>query len=144
MANEPKSIDPAAEVLLKKAAEKGIKTSYDRAEKMKACPIGHQGACCKMCHMGPCRLTGKEEEAEGVCGATLPVVTARNWARMVVGGTAAHSDHARDLANTLLAVARGEAKDFQIKDVRKLNRVAGFLGINVEGKPVNEVAEKVA
>jgi carbon-monoxide dehydrogenase catalytic subunit len=63
---------------------------------------------------------------------------------MVAAGTAAHSDHARDLANTLLAVARGEAKDFQVKDVRKLNRVAGYLGINVEGKSVNEVAEKVA
>ncbi len=139
-----KSVDPAAQVLLKIAEEKNIKTAFDRAEKMKQCPIGHSGACCKMCHMGPCRLTGKEEEAQGVCGATLPVVTARNWARMVAGGTAAHSDHARDLANTLLAVARGEAKDFQIKDVRKLNRVAGYLGINIEGKSVNEIAEKAA
>jgi anaerobic carbon-monoxide dehydrogenase catalytic subunit len=139
-----KSVDPAAQVLLKVAADKGLKTAYDRAEKMKACPIGHSGACCKMCHMGPCRLTGKEEEAEGVCGATLPVVAARNFARMVAAGTAAHSDHARDLANTLLAVARGEAKDFKIKDVRKLNRVAGDLGIDVEGKALNEVAEKVA
>lgn len=139
-----RSVDPAAQVLLKTAADKNLKTSFDRAEKLKPCPIGHSGACCKMCHMGPCRLTGKEEEAEGVCGATLPVVAARNFARMVAAGTAAHSDHARDLANTLLAVARGEAKDFQIKDVRKLNRVAGYLGINVEGKSVNEVAEKVA
>jgi carbon-monoxide dehydrogenase catalytic subunit len=139
-----KSVDPAAQVLLKTAADKGLKTAFDRAEKLKQCPIGHSGACCKMCHMGPCRLTGKEEEAEGVCGATLPVVTARNFARMVAAGTAAHSDHARDLANTLLAVARGEAKDFQIKDVRKLNRVAGYLEINVEGKSVNEIAEKVA
>jgi carbon-monoxide dehydrogenase catalytic subunit len=139
-----RSVDPAAQVLLKTAEEKNIKTAFDRAEKMKQCPIGHSGACCKMCHMGPCRLTGKEEEAQGVCGATLPVVTARNWSRMVAAGTAAHSDHARDLANTLLAVARGEAKDFQIKDVRKLNRVAGYLGINSEGKSVNEIAEKVA
>jgi anaerobic carbon-monoxide dehydrogenase catalytic subunit len=140
-----KSVDPAAQVLLKTAADKGLKTAFDRAEKLKPCPIGHSGACCKMCHMGPCRFTGKEaEEMEGVCGATLPVVAARNFARMVAAGTAAHSDHARDLANTLLAVARGEAKDFQIKDVRKLNRVAGYLGINVEGKAVNEVAEKVA
>jgi anaerobic carbon-monoxide dehydrogenase catalytic subunit len=144
MKENQKSVDPAAQVLLKTAADKGIKTAFDRAEKMKQCPIGHSGACCKMCHMGPCRLTGKEEEAEGVCGATLPVVAARNFARMVAAGTAAHSDHARDLANTLLAVSRGEAKDFQIKDVRKLNRVAGYLGINVEGKAVNEIAEKVA
>jgi carbon-monoxide dehydrogenase catalytic subunit len=144
MREELKSVDPAARVLLKKAEEKNITTSFERAEKLKPCPIGHQGACCKMCHMGPCRLVGKEEEAEGVCGATLPVVAARNFARMVAAGTAAHSDHARDLANTLLAAARGEAKDFQIKDVRKLNKVAGLLGINVEGKPVNKVAEEVA
>ena len=130
--------------MLKHAGEMKIETAFERAEKLKPCPIGHQGACCKMCHMGPCRLVGKEEEAQGVCGATLPVVTARNFARMVAAGTAAHSDHARDLANTLLAVGRGEAKDFQVKDVRKLNRVAGYLGINVEGKSVNEVAEKVA
>ena len=144
MRENQKSVDPAAQVLLKVAALKKIETSFDRAEKLKPCPIGQKGACCKMCHMGPCRLVGKEDEAMGVCGASLPVVTARNFARMVAGGTAAHSDHGRDLANTLLAVARGEAKDFQIKDVRKLNRVAGYLDINVEGKSVNEVAEKVA
>jgi carbon-monoxide dehydrogenase catalytic subunit len=144
MKEDLKSVDPAAQVLLKVAGLKKLETSFERAEKLKPCPIGHQGACCKMCHMGPCRLVGKEDEAMGVCGASLPVVTARNFARMVAAGTAAHSDHARDLANTLLAVARGEAKDFQIKDVRKLNRVAGYLGINVEGKSVNEVAEKVA
>ena len=144
MREDLKSVDPAAQSMLKVAEKRKIETSFERADRLKPCPIGHQGACCKMCHMGPCRLVGKEEEAVGVCGASLPVVTARNFARMVAAGTAAHSDHARDLANTLLAVARGEAKDFQIKDVRKLNRVAGFLGINVEGKPVNEVAEKVA
>jgi carbon-monoxide dehydrogenase catalytic subunit len=144
MREDLKSVDPAAQALLKSAGQKKLETAFERAERLKPCPIGHQGACCKMCHMGPCRLVGKEEEAEGVCGATLPVVTARNFARMVAAGTAAHSDHARDLANTLLAVARGEAKDFQVKDVRKLNRVAGYLGINVEGKSVNEVAEKVA
>ncbi|OGW29307.1 MAG: carbon-monoxide dehydrogenase catalytic subunit [Nitrospirae bacterium GWC2_57_13] len=144
MREDLKSVDPAAQVLLKVAEKKKILTSFERAEKLKPCPIGHEGACCKVCHMGPCRLVGKEDEAAGVCGATLPVVTARNFARMVAAGTAAHSDHARDLANTLLAVARGEAKDFQIKDVRKLNRVAGYLGINVEGKSVNKVAEDVA
>ncbi len=144
MREELKSVDPAAQVLLKRAGEKNIKTAFERAEHLKPCPIGHHGACCKVCHMGPCRLVGKEDEAEGVCGATLPVVAARNFARMVAAGTAAHSDHARDLVNTLLAVGRGEAKDFQIKDGRKLNRVAGYLGINVEGKSVNKVAEEVA
>lgn len=144
MKEELKTVDPAARALLKAATEKKLETAFERVERLKPCPIGHQGACCKMCHMGPCRLVGKEEEVEGVCGASLPVVAARNFARMVAAGTSAHSDHARDLANTLLAAARGEAKDFQIKDVRKLNRVAGYLGINVEGKTVNKVAEEVA
>jgi len=94
MKENQRSVDPAAQVLLKVAGQKNITTSFDRAEKLKPCPIGHQGACCKICHMGPCRLVGKEDEAEGVCGATLPVVTARNFARMVAAGTAAHSDHA--------------------------------------------------
>jgi anaerobic carbon-monoxide dehydrogenase catalytic subunit len=146
MKEELKSSDPAAQVLLKVAGANKLQTAFERAEKLKPCPIGHQGACCKMCYMGPCRLVGKdaEETVAGVCGATLPVVAARNFARMVAGGTAAHSDHGRDMANTLLAVARGEAKDFRIKDVRKLNRTAGDLGIDVEGKSVNEVAEQVA
>ena len=144
MREDLKSADPAAQNLLKTAGEKNVITSFERAEKLKPCPIGSHGACCKMCHMGPCRLVGKEGETEGVCGASLPVVAARNFARMVAAGTAAHSDHARDLANTLLAVARGEAKDFQIKDARKLNRVAGYLDINIKGKTVNQVAEEVA
>src|SRR3990172_2191096 len=102
MREDLKSVDPAAQVLLKKAGEKNLKTAFDRAEKLKPCPIGHQGACCKMCHMGPCRLVGKEEEAEGGCGATLPVVTSRNFARMVAAGTSAPSHHPKDLPNTLL------------------------------------------
>jgi len=51
-------------------------------------------------------------------------VAARNFLRMIAAGTAAHSDHARGMAFTLLAVATGEAKDFKITDVRKLYRVA--------------------
>jgi carbon-monoxide dehydrogenase catalytic subunit len=38
----------------------------------------------------------------------------------------------------------GEAKDFEIKDVRKLYRVAGYLDIEFEGRPVNDVAKDVA
>ena len=96
--------------------------------------------------MGPCRFTGKnaEEEGRGVCGATLGTVAARNMLRMIAAGTAAHSDHARDMALTLLAVANGETKDFKITDVKKLYRVAGILGIEFEGRPVNDVAKDVA
>lgn len=141
-----KSANEAAEKIIEWGEEHKLETCFERAEKLKPCPIGQTGACCKVCHMGPCRLVGKnaEEEARGVCGATLPTVAARNLVRMIAAGTAAHSDHARDMAFTLLAAATGEAKDFEIKDVRKLYRVAGYLDIEFEGRPVNDVAKDVA
>jgi len=141
-----KSANEAAEQIRVWGVSQGIETCFDRAEKMKPCPIGETGACCKVCHMGPCRLVGKnaEEEARGVCGATLATVAARNMVRMIAAGTAAHSDHARDMVLTLLAVANGEAKDFKITDVKKLYRVAGILEIAFEGRPVNDVARDVA
>ncbi len=132
-----------ADRILKWAEEKGIETCFDRAEKMKACPIGHTGACCKNCSMGPCRLTAKED-AKGICGATTDTVAARNLVRMIAAGTSAHSDHGLDMAMLLLAVAEGHAKDFEIKDVRKLYKVAGILDIEFEGRPVNDVAKDVA
>lgn len=140
------SANPDAEKIVVWGEEHQIETCFDRAQKLKPCPIGEVGACCKVCHMGPCRLVGKnaEEEAKGVCGATLATVAARNLLRMIAAGTSAHSDHARGMVETLLAVATGEAKDFKITDVRKLYRVAGYLDIEFEGRPVNDVAKDVA
>jgi len=107
--------------MLAQAKEKGISTPFDRAEVTKPCPIGREGACCKHCFMGPCRLVGKTKT--GVCGATLETVTARNLARAVAGGAAAHSDHGRNLALTLIAVAEGKAPGFEIKDEKKLRKI---------------------
>ncbi len=141
-----KSANDAAEKIIEWGEAHQMETCFDRAENMKACPIGASGACCKVCHMGPCRLVGSnaEEKARGVCGATLPTVVARNFVRMIAAGSAAHSDHARDMVGTLLAVAEGETDDFQIRDVKKLNRVAGYLDIEFKDRPVKDVARDVA
>jgi len=146
MSENIKSANKASEEIIQWGESHGFETCFDRAQRLKPCPIGATGACCKVCHMGPCRLVGKnaEEEARGVCGATLPTVAARNLLRMIAAGTAAHSDHARGMAFTLLSVANGEAKDFKITDVRKLYRVAGYLNVEFEGRPVNDVARDVA
>ena len=85
-----KTIDPSTFELLAVAEADGINTIFDRAAALKACPIGSAGACCKNCSQGPCRLTGKNEV--GLCGATRATVAARNYARDVAGGAAAHSD----------------------------------------------------
>ncbi len=134
--------DPAVEQMLEITREKGIETAFDRAEKIKPCPIGSDGVCCKICAMGPCRLVGKVKA--GICGATLETVVARNLARQIAAGAAAHSDHGRDMALAMLAVAEGDAPDYRIRDVGKLVEVATFLGIPVEGRETNDIAKDVA
>jgi len=140
------SAAPGAQQIIDWSVENKIDTCFDRALKMKPCPIGKVGACCKHCNMGPCRLTGKnaEEEMHGVCGATLSTIAARNFCRMIAAGTSAHSDHARGMVETLLAVAEGHAPDFAIKDVEKLKRVAGILEIETGDRPINDIAKEVA
>jgi len=140
-APEQKSLDTAVcEVL--GSCEGVIETAFDRATSVRPCSIGAEGACCKICAMGPCRLVAKVDR--GVCGATRATVAARNFARSVAGGAAAHSDHGRGMASALLAVAKGETEGFRIRDEAKLRAVAGYLGIKSDGRPVADVAEEVA
>ncbi len=140
--NNRKSIDPATVELLDICAAEGLNTVFDRAEALKACPIGGSGACCKNCSMGPCRLTGKTEV--GLCGATRATVAARNYARDVAAGAAAHSDHGRDMAMTLLAACEGHAPDYRIKDPQKLKAVAAYLNVETKGRELNDIGRDVA
>jgi carbon-monoxide dehydrogenase catalytic subunit len=138
---EFKSSDPAAcEVL--GACEGIVETAFDRAGTVKPCPIGAEGICCKHCAMGPCRVRGNT--TRGVCGATPSTIAARNFARAVASGSSAHSDHGRGMALALLAVAKGEARSFRIRDEAKLHAVAGHLGIKTGDRPVTEIALDVA
>src|SRR5512136_172520 len=116
------SRDPAAVALYERACELEVETAFSRADALVACNIGGSGMCCKNCAMGPCRLVRAER---GVCGATRDTVAARNFARSVAAGASAHSDHGRGLAFALLAVAKGEAEKFRIRDEAKLHTVAG-------------------
>ncbi|MBI5714016.1 MAG: anaerobic carbon-monoxide dehydrogenase catalytic subunit [Chloroflexi bacterium] len=142
---EQRSIDPAAQQMLIRADELGIGTAFTRAEQMAACPIGvgsSSGICCKNCFMGPCRLV--KEGQVGVCGATVETVAARNMARAVAAGSAAHSDHGRDVAFTLLAAAEGKAQGYQIRDEVKLEAVARKFGIPTANRTKEEIAKDVA
>jgi carbon-monoxide dehydrogenase catalytic subunit len=140
-----KSIDPAALEVLAKAEAEGISTVFSRVDEMKACPIGAAGSCCQLCAMGPCRLVGKNaEEKTGICGATHGTIGARYMVRAIAGGVAAHSDHGRDIARTLLAVSKGHVQGYTIKDPDKLYRVAEMMNIPTDGKEMNDVAGEVA
>ena len=135
---EERSLDPAAREMLVRADELGLETAFSRADQMAPCPIGSTGSCCHVCFMGPCRLV--KDGQTGVCGATIETITARNFARAIAAGASAHSDHGRDLALTLLAVAKGEAQGYRIRDPFKLARLATELGITTEGRPVEDIA----
>jgi anaerobic carbon-monoxide dehydrogenase catalytic subunit len=139
-----RSIDKATLELLEKAKKDNIITVFDRADALKPCPIGVEESCCKVCGMGPCRLPrskkGEEKERVGLCGATVETIVARNFARKVAAGTASHSDHSREVVETFLKTARGEAQGFSIKDEAKLIAVALDFGIEVEGREMKEIA----
>ena len=136
------TIDPAAQQMITRSEEMGISTAFSRADNMAPCNIGGAGMCCKQCGMGPCRLTKNGEV--GVCGATLETIQARNLTRAIAAGSAAHSDHGRDMAFTLKAVANHETEGYAIKDIAKLRMVASYYDIKVEGRWPDEIANDLA
>ncbi|MBN2439130.1 MAG: carbon monoxide dehydrogenase, partial [Deltaproteobacteria bacterium] len=144
---EKKSIDPATLKMIDKAIADHCETVFDRAASMKPCPIGAAGDCCKNCAMGPCRVSEPKDKTKkrptGLCGATAATISARNFARMVAGGSAAHSDHARGIAQAFLAAAKGEVPEFKIKDEQKLYQVAMDLDVEIGNRSIREIAVEV-
>jgi len=127
--------------MLEKARRDGVETAFDRAASMKPCPIGADSACCKHCSMGPCRLNSKDPYAKvGVCGATIDTIMARNFARMVASGAAAHTDHGMSMLDVFREVVNGNIKDYTIKDPDKLEEIAQSIGIETEGRETNDIA----
>src|SRR3990172_2451820 len=139
---QEQTIDPAAQQMLIRAEEIGVGTAFSRADDMVPCNIGGAGMCCKWGGRGPCRLT--KEGDTGICGATIDTIQARNLIRAIAAGSAAHSDHGRDMAFTLKATANGEAEGYRIKDVAKLRTIASKYGIPIEKRAPEEIANDLA
>jgi carbon-monoxide dehydrogenase catalytic subunit len=96
---EPKerSSDKAAQEMIAHMAKAGQQNAWDRLEAQSPqCGFGKQGICCRICAMGPCRITKKAPV--GVCGADADTIVARNFLRAIAAGTSAHSDHGRGVA----------------------------------------------
>lgn len=140
---EELSIWDDAQQMLTKAEAAGIETAWDRlAQQSPHCKFGESGVCCRLCTMGPCRISKKAPR--GVCGADSDVIVARNFGRFIAGGSAGHSDHGRDCIEALHAVAHGETNDYSIKDPEKLLRVADEVGIDTNKRDLLEVAKDLA
>lgn len=138
-------LDGVSDELIQRAKDAGQETMWDRKAAQKTpCGFGAQGVCCRICAMGPCRVSpvaGKGAQ-KGICGATADVIVARNYARMVAAGSSAHSDHGRDICHVLHSVSRDG--NYTIKDEGKLLRLAAEWEITTEGRDIYDIAHEVA
>jgi len=138
--------DKASREMAKRASAERIQTVWDRYDRMQPqCGFGTLGICCRICSMGPCRVDpfGDGPQA-GVCGADADTIAARNIGRMIAAGAAAHSDHGRDVAHTLLMAAGEKDCDYSVKDPEKLAAIAAVYGIATSGRSVKEIAGDLA
>ena len=142
-----RSFDPASQYMLRVADREGYETAWDRFEAQSPqCGYGELGVCCRHCTMGPCRIDpfGETGPKKGVCGATADTMVARGLLRMIAAGAAAHSDHGRDIAHTLLLAAEGKAGSYEIKDEAKLHALATEYEIPIDGRTKEEIALDLA
>ena len=132
---------PSTKDVLKQDVAKGVKTAFHRVDDrgMSACLFGSTGVCCRNCNMGPCQIIDGVAEMVGVCGASADTVAARNFSRIIAAGSAAHTDHAREMVKGFIATAKGETQH-EIKDVAKLHSMAKVFDIETEGRNKNEIA----
>jgi carbon-monoxide dehydrogenase catalytic subunit len=135
--------DEASIAMIEKAGRDCIDTCFSRMDtQANQCAFGKKGLCCRICHMGPCRITPKSPR--GVCGADADTVVARNYLREVAGGTSAHSDHARHLILLLKNVAQGHGGGYEIKDEKALRYSARLYKIEEAGRTKEAVALDLA
>ena len=104
------------------------------------CKFGETGICCRICAMGPCRITPKAPR--GICGCDAHGIVARNYLKFTAGGSATHSDHGREICHTLYCADPNGA--YKVKDPEKLIRLAKEWGVETEGKDIYDLAHEMA
>ncbi|MHC1709284.1 MAG: anaerobic carbon-monoxide dehydrogenase catalytic subunit [Methanomassiliicoccales archaeon] len=140
---EERAMDPSVKEVLSKTMLEGVETVWDRLEKQQPhCKFCEAGLSCQRCAMGPCRIMG-EGKNRGVCGAGADLIVSRNLLDQIATGAASHSDHGREVAETLLLTARGKAPGYGIADEGKMRLLAKEYGLDPEG-PLEKVAERLA
>ncbi len=127
---------------LHETAEKvGIDTWQDRVKTQTPhCGFGEKGICCRICAMGPCRITPKAPK--GICGATADTIAGRNYLRMAAAGAATHSDHGRECVRKLYDSS--ENGNYHVTDATKLLKLAKEWNVPTEGRDLYDVAHDVA
>jgi carbon-monoxide dehydrogenase catalytic subunit len=141
-----RSVDPASQQMIVLANEAGITTVWDRLDAQKAqCKFGRLGLCCRNCFMGPCRVNPDGKGAQqGICGAGVDTIVARNLLRHIAAGVAAHSDHGREIVRTLLLAATTNSETYKIRSPERLRALADGYGIKHSGLNDQELGKELA
>ena len=96
--------EAATQRLLETGAKVGADSWQARVKNQTPhCKFGEEGICCRICTMGPCRITKKAPR--GICGCDAHGIAGRNFLRFTAGGAATHSDHGREICHTLHTVS---------------------------------------
>ncbi len=134
-------MEAATNSLLENGKKVGADTWQQRVKNQTPhCGFGEAGTCCRICSMGPCRITPKAPR--GICGCDVHGIVARNYLRFTAGGTATHSDHGREIMHTLHETKEGG--NYTVKDPEKLIRIAHEWGVETEGKDIYDLAHEMA
>ena len=134
-------MEAATAALLENGIKVGADSWQQRAKNQTPhCGFGEAGTCCRICSMGPCRITPKAPR--GICGCDVHGIVGRNYLRFTAGGSATHSDHGREIMHTLHQTREGG--NYQVKDPDKLIRIAKEWGVETEGKDIYDLAHVMA
>ena len=134
--------DPAVREMILRMEQLGFDTTFDRFDKQKPqCNFGLAGICCKICNMGPCRITAKA--SRGVCGADADLIVARNLLRNAAAGAAQHGMHAREVMLALKWAAEGKL-NIPIMGEQKIKDTAKSFGIKTEHRQLKHIAADLA
>ena len=135
-----RTTDENAKPLIEMALREGLETVWDRHEMQQPpCKYCEAGTSCSRCTMGPCRII-PPHRIRGVCGADADLIVSRNLLDMIATGSAAHSDHGRDIVETLYLVGTGKTTDYGIADEEKLRLLAREFGIETKNGNAKEIA----
>jgi carbon-monoxide dehydrogenase catalytic subunit len=142
---EERTIDELAKPMIEITLKEGIETVWDRFEQQQpVCKWCDSGISCNRCAMGPCRIIPEHHRTRGVCGADGDLIVARNLLDTTATGAASHSDHGREIIETLYKTSIGEASGYEITDPEKLKRLAEEFGFVTAGKTNEELGKEVS